>query len=86
MTLESLRISGRLTTTVVRIKGSGLLGASEVTFSGTGVTAEVLPGGTDKETILRVTVAKDAAPGARVLTLVAPGGAVTGGETSFTVK
>ena len=74
-----------LTTVTVVVKGGGLLGTSQVVFSGAGVTAQLVPGGTDAELTLRVTVAKDAAPGVRTVTVTAPGG-VTVASTGFTVK
>ncbi|MFO0932242.1 MAG: hypothetical protein U1E39_05985 [Planctomycetota bacterium] len=76
----------RLATVTVALEGTGLLGTSAVTFSGEGVTAAIQPGGTDTKVMLRVTVAKDAAPGTRTVTVTAPGGLAAGGKVVFTVE
>ncbi|MBL9087052.1 MAG: hypothetical protein JNM10_07890 [Planctomycetia bacterium] len=76
----------RLATVTVALEGTGLLGLSGVAFSGEGVTAAIQPGATDTKVMLRVTVAKDAAPGARTVTVTAPGGTATGGKLVFVVE
>lgn len=76
----------RLATVTVALEGTGLLGLSNVAFSGEGVTAAIQPGATDTKVMLRVTVAKDAAPGARTVTVTAPGGTATGGKLVFVVE
>ena len=78
---------GRLTNVMTTIRGSGLAGATEVLFEGRGVTAVILPGGSEKELPVRITVAKDADLGARALRVVAPGGVSGAAEKAvFTVK
>jgi hypothetical protein len=76
----------RLATVTVALEGTGLLGISAVTFAGEGVTAAIQPGATDTKVMLRVTVTKDAAPGARTVTVTAPGGTATGGKLVFAVE
>lgn len=76
----------RLATVTVALEGTGLLGISAVTFAGEGVTAAIQPGATDTRVMLRVTVTKDAAPGARTVTVTAPGGTATGGKLVFAVE
>lgn len=77
---------GRLQTVTVVLEGTGLTGTTAVEFSGEGVTAAIQPGGTDTKVLLRVTVAKDAAPGVRTVTLFAPGGQAEGGNLVFKVE
>jgi hypothetical protein len=76
----------RFATVTVALEGTGLLGLSAVTFSGEGVTAAIQPGATDTKVMLRVTVAQDAAPGARTVSVTAPGGTATGGKHVFVVE
>ncbi len=76
----------RLATVTVALEGTGLLGISAVTFAGEGVTAAIQPGATDTRVMLRVTVTADAAPGARTVTVTAPGGTATGGKLVFAVE
>ena len=71
---------------VVSIQGTGLENLAEVTFAGTGVRGAVLPGGTDREVKVRVTVAADAAPGLRQVTVRTPGGFATLERAGFTVR
>jgi hypothetical protein len=71
---------------VVSIQGTGLENLAEVTFAGTGVRGAVLPGGTDREAKVRVTVAADAAPGLRQVTVRTPGGFATLEKAGFTVR
>jgi hypothetical protein len=73
-------------TILTRLLGAGLGGATEVTFDGAGVTATVLPGGSDTELHLRIVVAPGAAKGPRTFTVVAPGGAASSGKAVFTVR
>jgi len=76
----------RLSTVTVVLEGTGLLGASAVTFAGDGVTAAIQPGATDTKVYLRVTVANNAVPGARAITVTAPGGLATTPKLVFTVE
>jgi hypothetical protein len=77
----------RLGSVMTTIRGSGLSGATEVVFDGKGVTATILPGGSEKELLVRITVAQDAAPGARPFHVVAPGGVSAPAEKAvFTVQ
>jgi hypothetical protein len=73
-------------TFLTMIRGSGLAGATEVAFAGKGVTAVVLPGGTEREMPVRIVVAADAEAGAHAFTVTAPGGASPSGSVGFTVK
>jgi hypothetical protein len=71
---------------VVTIHGTGLANLEQVAFDGSGVTAAVLPGGTDREARVRVVVAPGAAPGTRRVTLRTPGGFATLDKGGFTVR
>jgi hypothetical protein len=65
------------------IAGANLLGATAVTFSGTGVTATIGGGGTATSLPVSITLAGSAATGARTFTVSTPGGGTASG--SFTV-
>jgi sugar lactone lactonase YvrE len=56
------------------ISGSGLLGATAVAFSGSGVTAVIGPGGTDTSLPTTITMAANATLGLRTLTVTTPAG------------
>ncbi len=71
---------------ILSVRGAGLAGVGKATFVGTGIRAEVLPGGTDREVSLRVVVAADAAPGPRAFFLHGPGGRSDVGGPTFTVR
>jgi|GEM_PF-2071472 len=71
---------------IVSVRGTGLAGVGKVVFVGTGVTGDVLPGGTDRELAIRVVVAGDAAIGPRALFLHGPGGQSDAGSPTFTVR
>jgi hypothetical protein len=76
----------RLETTTSVLRGIGLQGLSRVTFSGEGVSAVVLPGGTDGEVTLRITGAGDAAPGPRTYGVETQAGFADSGKSVFTVR
>jgi N-acetylneuraminic acid mutarotase len=59
------------------VSGSNLFAASSVTFSGTGVTATIGPGGTVTSLPITITVAPDATASARTMTVTTPGGSST---------
>ncbi len=67
------------------ITGENLQGATEVAFSGSGVTATIREGGTDTELPITITIAPDAAPGPRTFTVTTPAGTAESGEVVFTV-
>ena len=73
-------------TEIAVVQIAGLIARRIVTFAGEGVTAAIQPGATDTRVMLRVTVTKDAAPGARTVTVTAPGGTATGGKLVFAVE
>jgi hypothetical protein len=56
------------------IGGTALSGATAVTFSGTGVTAVIGTGGTATNLPITITIASNAATGARTFTVTTPGG------------
>ena len=56
------------------ISGLHLDGATAVVFSGTGVTSEVLPGGTEVNLPLTIVIAVDAPPGDRTFQITTPRG------------
>src|SRR2546426_3440078 len=56
------------------ISGTGLGGATAVTFSGSGVTATIGTGGTATSLPITVTIAAGAATGTRTLTVTTPKG------------
>jgi hypothetical protein len=56
------------------ILGENLLGISQVIFSGTGVIASILPGGTNNNVPVEITIAPQAALGGRSFTVTTPGG------------
>ncbi len=67
------------------ISGTNLSGATAVTFSGSGVTAVMRQGGTDTVLPITITIAADAAPGARTFSVTTPGGTAQSGAVTFTV-
>lgn len=73
------------TTVEAVIQGENLEGATEVTFSGTGVTATIREGGTATELPIVIAIAPDAAPGPRTFTVITPAGTAESGEIVFTV-
>src|SRR5262249_45664706 len=62
-----------------------LSGATAVTFSGTGVSASLQPGGTTTQIPITVTIAQNAAPGAQGVTVVTSAGSTTL-NSAFTVQ
>jgi hypothetical protein len=58
----------------VVVKGSGLRQATRVLFDNPGITAVVVPGTSETELTLRVTVAEKTPPGAYGFTVEGPGG------------
>jgi len=68
------------------IRGTGLRGATEVAFDGKGVTAVVLPGGSDQELRVRIVIAADADLGMHGITVTAPGGVATSDKVVFRVN
>ena len=73
-------------TLLTRILGTGFREVTAVTFVGTGVTAVVLPGGTDVELPVKVTVEAGATKGPRPFTVTAAGGTASSGKVVFTVR
>jgi hypothetical protein len=67
------------------ISGANLEGATEVSFSGEGVTATIREGGTDTTLPITITIAEDAPPGERTFTVTTPAGTAESGEVTFTV-
>lgn len=67
------------------ISGTNLTGATSITFSGTGVNAVIRAGGTDAALPVTITIAPDAAPGARTFQVTTPGGTADSGNITFTV-
>jgi hypothetical protein len=69
------------------IRGENLLGISQVSFSGTGVTASILPGGTNNNVPVEITIAPQATLGGRSFTVTTPGGTATSPTgVQFTVQ
>src|SRR5437016_14225940 len=66
------------------ISGTGLGGATAVTFSGSGVTATIETGGTATSLPITVTIAAGAGLGARTVTVTTPNG-TSAPVSSFTV-
>ncbi|HEX5000694.1 MAG TPA: hypothetical protein VFY29_20895 [Terriglobia bacterium] len=64
----------RGTTQNAVIGGYHLAGVTAVTFTGTGVTASILPGATDTRLPVSIQIAFDASTGTRNLTLTSPSG------------
>jgi hypothetical protein len=56
------------------ITGTNLTNASAVTFSGSGVTATVVPGGTSNSLPISISVSPNAAPGLRIVSVTTPSG------------
>ncbi len=56
------------------INGTALFGATAMTFSGTGITASILGGGTATSLPVSINVAADAAPGIRAFTITTAAG------------
>jgi sugar lactone lactonase YvrE len=56
------------------ISGSALTGATDVTFSGSGVTASLQPGGTDMDLPISITVDAGASPGVRTFSVTTADG------------
>jgi sugar lactone lactonase YvrE len=56
------------------ISGAGLTGATSITFSGAGVTAAIVSGGTDQSLSITISIAANAAVGLRTFTITTPGG------------
>ncbi|PYQ53706.1 MAG: hypothetical protein DMF78_08295 [Acidobacteria bacterium] len=67
------------------IAGTGLSGATAITFQGTGVSATVQPGGTATNLPVRITIDPTAATGARTFQVTALGGTASSGTVTFTV-
>jgi len=77
------------TSFTMNITGTDLSGASTVTFSGVGVTAVILPGGTGTNLPVTVTVGATAALGSYTFTVTTPGGTASSAgipAASFTVN
>jgi hypothetical protein len=78
--------SGAVGSTItVQITGTNLTSASAVTFSGTGITATVQPGGTDTSFDVELIIDASAAAGARTFTVTTPQGTANSGAVSFNV-
>src|SRR5262245_13735005 len=56
------------------VRGTNLTGATSVNFSGSGVTATILPGGTATNLPITINVSGNAAVGAQTVTVTTPGG------------
>jgi len=67
------------------IFGTNLSGATAVTFSGSGLTAVLRTGGTATALPITLTIAEDAAAGARTFSVITPAGTAQSGAVSFTV-
>jgi hypothetical protein len=74
------------TALLTRIRGRGLQGATEVAFDGEGITATVLPGGSDAEVPVRIVVASGAKKGPRAFRVSAAGGDAGSGKVVLTVR
>ncbi len=61
-------------TVAVALTGTGLEGATLVSFSGSGVSATIQPEGTGDMLSVLLEITSDAAPGARTVTVTTPGG------------
>jgi len=68
------------------ISGKRLDGATAVSFSGSGVTAEILAGVTSTSLPIKITIAEDASPGARTFAVTTSGGTTQSGSVVFTVN
>lgn len=67
------------------ISGTNLAGATAIAFSDSDVTAAIRQGGTDAALPITITIAPDAAPGARTFGVTTPGGTAQSGAVTFTV-
>lgn len=67
------------------ISGTNLTGVTAVTFSGEGVTAVLREGSIDTSLPITITLAVDAAPGARTFAVTTPAGVASNSEITFTV-
>ncbi len=67
------------------ISGTNMSEATEVTFSGSGVTAEIRDGASDAELPIAIEIAPDAPTGKRTFTVTTPNGQVDSGSVMFTV-
>lgn len=67
------------------LRGTDLAGATEVSFSGAGVTAIVDDSNSATQIFITVAIAEDAEPGARAISVTTPGGTGTSEEIVFTV-
>lgn len=69
------------------ISGANLLGISQVVFAGTGVTARILPGGTNTSAPVEITMATQATLGGRGFDVTTPGGTTSSPQgVQFTVQ
>jgi hypothetical protein len=75
-----------LQTVTVVVKGSGLRQATRVVFDNPGITALIVPGTSETELTLRVTVADKTPPGVYGFTVEGPGGFGPSDKVVFKVK
>jgi hypothetical protein len=73
-------------TVLTIVRGTGLAGATDITFDGEGVNGTVLPGGNDRELHVKIAVALGAAKGSRTFSVSAPGGTAGSGKIVFHVR
>lgn len=62
------------TTFIMAVTGTSLIGATAATFSGSGVSSSIGPGGTPTSATLLVTILASAQPGSRTVTITTPTG------------
>jgi hypothetical protein len=68
------------------ILGENLLGISQVSFAGSGISTNILPGGTNSSISVEITISPQAATGSHNFTITTPGGTVTSPDgLEFTV-
>jgi len=67
------------------ITEKNLLGATEVQFSGVGVSAEISSGGTDEELPVRIQIDPKAKADGRYFDVITPGGKTNSGKVTFHV-
>jgi uncharacterized protein (TIGR03437 family) len=79
------QVGGQGTNMAASLTGTNFTGASSVKFSGSGVTAVILPKGTDTQMNLSLLIAVDATPGPRSVTVSTSAGSTTS-DSLFTIR